>query len=139
MRRQFPGLHAEATSGDRPLEDVFLVRVDWAFYRQDPPKPFFALYFVVLEPKEHLAQTISGRLYCTRKALWKPNWFLRDFGCDTDLLGRDEVDERALLGLTGIVRTSRCALRGRSFLDLGAFARAGEWEELAETGTRVWP
>ena len=27
------------------------------------------------------------------KALWKLDWFLRDFGYDTELLGRDEVDE----------------------------------------------
>ena len=33
-------------------------------------------------------------LYCTPKALWKLSWFLRDFGYDTELLGRDEIDER---------------------------------------------
>jgi hypothetical protein len=84
------------------------------------------------------AQTISGRLYCSRKALWKLNWFLRDFGYDTDLLGRDEVDERSLLGLIGVVRTSRTALAGRSFLNLEGFAPTGEWEELtpATTATR---
>ena len=100
-----------------------------------PEKPFFALRFAILEPKEHTAPTISGRLYCTRKALWKLNWFLRDFGYDTDLLGRDEVDERSLLGLTGVVRTSRTTLCGRSFLNLEGFAPAGEWEELTPAAT----
>jgi len=137
VKRQFPGLHSESKNGDGLLEGVFLVRVDRAFYRQDPQKPFFALRFAVVEPKEYLAQTISGRLYCTPKALWKLNWFLRDFGYDTDLLGRDEVDERTLLGLTGVVRTSRRALRDRSFLNLEAFAPAGEWEELATATTEA--
>ena len=135
MKRQFPGLHWESKNGDCLLEGVFLVRVERAFYRWLPEKPFFGLRFAVLEPKEHTGQTISGRLYCTRKALWKLNWFLRDFGYDTDLLGRDEVDERSLLGLTGVVRTSRTTLCGRSFLNLEGFAPAGEWEELTPTAT----
>ena len=135
MKRQFPGLHSELKNGDGLLEGVFLVRVDRTFYRCHPEKPFFALRFTILEPKEHVAQSISGRLYCTRKALWKLNWFLRDFGYDTDLLGRDEVDERSLLGLTGVVRTSRTAFAGRSFLNLEAFAPAGEWEELTPATT----
>ena len=48
----------------------------------------------------------SSRIYCTRKALWKLNWFLRDFGYDSELLGRDEVDERQLVGLRGVVKIS---------------------------------
>jgi len=136
MKRQFPGLHFESGNGDSLLEGMFLVRVERAFHRWHAQKPFFALRFQVLEPREHFAQTISGRLYCTPKALWKLSWFLRDFGYDPDLLGRDEVEERSLLGLTGVVRTSRIALRGRSFLNLEAFAPAGQWEDLATTGQR---
>jgi hypothetical protein len=130
MKRHFPGLHSEAKNGDGFLEGIFLARVDRAFYRWHPQKPFFALRFSILEPREHVGQTLSGRLYCTPKALWKLNWFLRDFNYDTDLFVRDEVDEKALLGLTGVVRTSRTTLNGRSFLNLEAFAPAGEWEEL---------
>jgi hypothetical protein len=69
-------------------------------------------------------------LYCSPKALWKLNWFLRDFGYDQDLMGRDEVDEKGLIGLSGVLRTSRTTLNGRSFLNLDGFAPAGEWEEL---------
>jgi hypothetical protein len=98
-----------------------------------PQKPFFSLRLAVLEPKEYTGQIISGRLYCTPRALWRLNWFLRDFGYDTELLGRDEVDEKALLGLRGVVRTSRTTLNGRSFLNLGGFAPAGEWEEQSTT------
>lgn len=138
MKCHFPGLHLEAKNGDGLLEGLFLARVDRAFHRWHPHKPFFALRFSILEPKEQVGQSLSGRLYCTPKALWKLNWFLRDFGYDTDLFSRDEVDEKAILGLTGVVKTSRTMLNGRSFLNLDAFAGAGEWEELAASviGTR---
>lgn len=137
MKRQFPGLHSEAKDGSGLLEGVFLVRVDRAFYRSHPEKPFFALRFSVLEPKQHAGHSISGRLYCSKKALWRLNWFLRDFGYDPDLLGRDEVEERSLLDLTGVLRTSRTTLAGRSFLNLEAFAPAGEWEEMNTAVTRT--
>jgi len=100
-------------------------------YIWHPQKPFFALRFAILEPKEFAGKTISGRLYCTPKALWKLSWFLREFGYDVDLLGRDEVDEKALPGLRGIVRVSRTTLNGRSFPNFDGFAPAGEWEELS--------
>jgi len=133
MKRHFPGLHLESKNGDGLLEGLFLARVDRAFYRWHPQKPFFALWFSILEPREHLGQSLSGRLYCTPKALWKLNWFLRDFGYDTDLFSRDEVDEKVLLGLTGVVRTSRTTINGRSYLNLEAFAPAGDWEEVGVT------
>ncbi len=79
MKRHIPGLHQQAQSSDDHLEGLFLVRVERAFYRWHPQKPFFALRLAILEPKEHTGQMISGRLYCTPKALWKLNWFLRDF------------------------------------------------------------
>ena len=63
-------------------------------------------------------------------ALQQLNWFLRDFGYDPDLMGRDEVDEKVLLGLRGIVRTSRTILNGRCFLNLDGFAPAADWGDL---------
>jgi hypothetical protein len=33
--------------------------------------------------------------------------------------------------LTGVIRTARVALHGRSFLNLESFAPAAEWEELS--------
>jgi hypothetical protein len=130
MKRHFPGLHLESKNSDDFLEGVFLVRVAQASYRWHREKPFFALQFSILEPKEHAGQTLSGRLYCTPKALWKLNWFLRDFGYEHDLLLRDEVDEKALVGLRGVLQTSRTTHNGRSFLSFEAFAPAGDWEEL---------
>jgi hypothetical protein len=132
MKRLFPGLHTEPNRVDDSLEGIFLVRVNRAYYRWHPQKPFFVLCFTVLEPKELASHKISGRLYCTQKALWKLNWFLRDFGYDPDLLGRDEVDEKALLGLTGVLRTDRKSLAGRMFLNLDAFAPSAEWEFISK-------
>jgi hypothetical protein len=130
MKRHIPGLHREGRNGDDILEGIFLVRVERAFYRWHPQRSFIVLRFEVLEPKEHRGHSLTGRLYCTPKALWKLNWFLRDFGYDPDLMGRDEVDEKAPLGLRGMLRISRTILNGRSFLNLDGFAPASEWEEL---------
>lgn len=133
MKRFFPGLHATAQNGDNDLEGLFLVRVERAFYRWHPQKPFFTLCLSILEPKANAGRMISGRLYSTPRALWKLSWFFRDFGYDTDLLGRDEVDERALRGLRGVVRISHTVLSGRRFLNLERFAPAADWEELSTT------
>jgi len=130
MKRQIPGLHTESNADDF-LEGLFLVRVNHVNYKWHPQKPCYVIRFVVLEPEEFRSRHISGRLYCTPKALWRLNWFLRDFGYDTDLLGRDEVDERTLVGLKGIVRTSRKRLAGRSFQNLDGFAPSAEWEDLS--------
>ena len=89
----------------------------------------FALSFS--SPKPLQDDHSLGRLYCTERALWKLNWFLRDFGYDSDLLNQDQVDEKALLKLRGVVRTSHVTLNGRSFQNLDAFAPAAEWEELS--------
>jgi hypothetical protein len=131
MKRHIPGLHCEPRKSDDTLEGVFLVRVDRVFYRWHPQRPFYVLRLTILEPQEHHDRSLTGRLYSTPKALWKLRWFLRDFAYDPDLMGRDEVDEKALRGLRGIVRISHTILNGRTFLNLGGFAPACEWEELS--------
>ena len=134
MKRQIPGLHAGPRLDDEKLEGAFLARVDHVFYRWHPERPFYVLRFVILEPNEFRDRSFTGRLYCTPKALWKLRWFLRDFGYDPDLMGRDEVDEKALPGLRGIVRISHTTLNRRTFLNLSGFAPASEWDELSITG-----
>ena len=86
---------------------------------------------VILEPSRFAGQILSSRLYCNPKALWRLTWFLRDFGYDTELLGRDEVDERQLVGLKGVVKISHIAFSGASLLRLDGFAPASRWEELS--------
>ena len=134
MKRHIAGLHAEPRALDDTLDGPFLVRVDCVFFRWHPQRPFYVLRFVILEPKEHQGRSFSGRLYCTPKALWKLRWFLRDFGYDPDLMSRDEVDEKALLGLRGIVRISHTTLNHRTFLNLSGFAPTCDWEELSVSG-----
>ena len=131
MKRLFPGLRRTGRTTDEPLEGIFLVRVDRAFYRWHPQSPFYVLQFAVVEPKEQQGHSLNGRLYCTPKALWKLSWFLRDFGYDPDLMGRDEVDEKAVIGLRGVLRTSRTVLNGRSFLNLDGFAPADDWDDVS--------
>jgi hypothetical protein len=92
------------------------------------------VHFAVLGPEELKGQSFSGRLYCTQKALWKLSWFLRDFGYDEELLGQDEVDDKALAGLQGVVKVSHKTLNGRSYLNLDGFAPSSQWEELSLAG-----
>ena len=131
MRRQIPGLHSQHQDSDTSLDGVFLVRVERASYRRHPHKPFLELRLVILEPQSSQGRRFFGRLYCTERALWKLHWFLRDFGYDADLLNRDQVDEKALLNLRGVVRTSHKIVNGRSYQNLDSFAPAWEWEVLS--------
>ena len=94
-------------------------------------KAYYTLALTILEPRRFAGHVLSSRRYCSPKALWKQNWFLRDFGYDTELLGRDEVDERQLVGLKGVVKISHIAFNGASLLRLDGFAPAGGWEELS--------
>jgi hypothetical protein len=114
MRRHIPGLHSKQDDCVSDLEGRFLVSVQRAAYRWHPQKPFLALEFVILEPSSFGARSFSGRIYCTERALWKLNLFLHDFGYDPDLLSRDQIDEKALLNLRGVVRTTFTKLNGHS-------------------------
>ena len=134
MKRQITGLHDADRCAVVPIPDgVFLVRVQRAKFQRQAQKPYYTLTLSILEPVRFAGQGISSRIYCTRKALWKLNWFLRDFGYDTELLGRDEVDERQLLGLRGVVKISPIVINGASLFRLDGFAPAGRWEELSPT------
>jgi len=132
LKRRIQGLHEADRSAIGEVPDgLFLVRVQRAQYRWHARKPYYILRFLILEPKQMAGHSITGRVYCTPKALWKLSWFLHDFGYDTDLLGRDEVDEKALVGLCGVVKISHAILNGTSLLNLDGFAPAGQWEELS--------
>ena len=136
MKRRFQGLsETTRSSGDQLPDGVFLVRVDRAQYRWHAQKPFYILRLFVLEPHEFAGCSMSGRLYCTSKALWKFGWFLRDFLYDTELLGREEVDEKALSGLRGVVKISHTTVNGTSLLNLDGFAPASQWEDLSSSMT----
>ena len=132
MRHRIQGLHEADQSARAQVHDgLLLVRVERAQHRWDSRKPFYLLRFSILEPKELAGHSVAGRLYCTPKALWKLNWFLRDFGYDAELLGRDEIDETSLIGLRGVVKISHTIVNGTSLLNLDAFAPAVQWKPLS--------
>jgi len=132
MKRQITGLRAaDRCAADQIPDGVFLVRVKRAKFQQQARKPYYTIAMAIVEPSPFAEQVISSRLYCSPKALWKLNWFLRDFGYDTELLGRDEVDENQLVGLKGVVKISHIVFNGASLLRLDGFASAGRWEELS--------
>ena len=134
MRRRFPGLHQAAQPAAEVPDGVYLVRVQRAQYRWHAHKPFYAMQFLVAEPKQFSGAIVSGRIYCTEKALWKLSWFLRDFGYDAELLGRDELDERAMVKLQGIVKVTHVTVHGTSLLNFDGFAPSARWEDLSGSG-----
>jgi hypothetical protein len=132
VKRRIQGLvDTGPPTSDQVPDSVFLVRVEKAQYRWHAQKPFYLLRLSVLEPEEFAGRTISGRVYCTAKALWKLGWFLRDFLYDPESLGREEVDEKALAGLRGVVKISHTIVNGTSLLNFDGFAPASQWEELS--------
>ncbi len=134
MKRHIQGLHEADQSASVQVPDgMFLVRVEHVHHRWDARKPYYILRFTLLQPKEVAGRIFVGRLYSTPKALWKLNWFLRDFGYDTELLGRDEIDEKGLVGLCGVVKTSHTVVQGVSLLNLDGFAPASQWEGLSSS------
>lgn len=138
MKRRFQGLHQADQSGAADIPDgLFMVRVQRAQYRWNAQKPFYVLSFSVLEPSHLAGRIFSARLYCSQKALWKLTWFLRDFGYDTELLGRDEVEEKNLVGLRGVVKISHTVMNGIALLNLDGFAPASQWDELSAASTSV--
>ena len=140
MKRRFQGLSDLNQPADEDLPDgVFLARVERAQYRWHAQKPYYLLQFSVIEPKQFASTSFAGRIYCTPKALWKLSWFLRDFGYDTELFGHDEIDDKRLIGLTGVVKISHVVRNGISLLNLDAFAPAGQWNELSGSSTSVAP
>ena len=132
MRRYFESLRPSDRSAiDSVPDGLFLVGVDRVQYRWHAQKPYYSIRFAVLEPRHVAGCLITGRLYCTRRAMWKLTWFLRDFGYDIELLGKDEIDDHALLGLKGVLQVSHTIVHGISVLNLDGFAPAARWQELS--------
>ncbi len=143
MRRYVSGLSKADPAQDHGVPDgVFLVRVERVQYRH-AQKAYFSFLFLVLEPENERGRRFTARLYANAKALWKLNWFLRDFGYDAELLGRDEIDDKNLVGLSGVVKISHSVVNGTSLLNLDCFAPRDKWAQLVpanyrqDSGSRV--
>ena len=131
MKRQVQGLrHLAASAPNNVPDGIYLARVDRAQFGWYLRKPSYTLRLTVLEPGEFAGTVVSGRLDCTPKALWKLGWFLRDFLYDPELLARDEVDEKSIAGLQGVVKISHSVSHGTSLVHFDGFAPASQWPEL---------
>ena len=132
MRRFFESLRPSDVSAIHLVPDgLFLVRVDRAQYRWQKQKPYYDIRFVVLKPKHVTGSFMTGQLYCTSRAMWKLCWFLHDFGYDPELLEKNEIDDKALVDLWGVVKVSEVTVHGISLLNFDGFAPAARWEELS--------
>jgi hypothetical protein len=131
MKRYVSGLNQASTSARNGLTDgPFLVRVERIQYRWHRQKPFCTIQFSVIEPTSVAGNRFAARLSCSSKNLWKLNWFLLDFGYDPELLERNEIDDKSLVGLCGVVKISQSVINGTIVLDLDGFAPASCWEGL---------
>jgi hypothetical protein len=131
MKQRFQGLSSTAQSNTEVPDGVFLVRIDQVRYSRERQKPFYTVRFSVAEPEPVAGRIFSGRLCCSPRALWKFSWFLRDFGYDPELLDRDEVEEKGLIGLRGVVKLSHTVVNGHPLVNLDAFAPASAWESIS--------
>ena len=131
MKRYFDSLRPADPS--IPLGSVhdglFLVRVVRARYRWHRRNPFYEIRFAVLKPKHLIGTSITSRLDCSAKAMWKLSWFLREFQYDSELLRRGEIDDQALVDLWGVIKVSHAIVRGITLLQLDAFSSADRWED----------
>ena len=132
MKRYVSGLNqASAGASDGLIDGLFLVRIERIQYRWHRQKPFYAIQFSVIEPRLGAGHRLAARLSCSSKNLWKLNWFLRDFGYDPELLERNEIDDKRLVGLCGVVKICHSVVNGTTVLDLGGFAPASSWRKLS--------
>ena len=130
MKRQITGLRAASDPARLP-DGLFLVRVQNTSFQRHAPKPYYTIALIVLEPHRFAGKVVSSRFYCSPKALWKLNWFLRDFGYNMESIERDELEERQVLGLQGVVKIGNVVYDGMRLLRFEGFAPASRWEELS--------
>lgn len=132
MKRYLAGLNQADCSNENGLSDgLFLVRVERLQYRWHRHKPHYLILFRVLEPKSTAGNRFSARLDCAHRVLWRLNWFLRDFGYDVELLSRNEIDDRQIVGLAGVVGVRHTVVNGASLLSLDSFAPHQQWKKLS--------
>ena len=93
-------------------------------------KPCRAATFLILDPAPFAGLYVRTRLYCHPRALWKLRWFLVDFNYDPELLAAEQLDDRRVVGLEGVIRLAYWGDDGRRRLDVQGFAPSERWSEL---------
>ena len=129
MTRRIPGLAAAGLSAVEIPDGRYLARITRAQHKYERKRPSYSISFEIMEPANFSRCDFSGQIACDHKTMWQLNWLLRDFGYDPNLLENDEVDERALRGLIGVVWVSYRTVSGRRVLQLDGFAPAERWVE----------
>jgi hypothetical protein len=132
VRTHIQGLNQ--TSERKPLvEGQYRARVVKFEPAGHAAKPCRMATFLILEPAPFTGRYVRTRLYCHERALWKLRWFLSDFGYDPELLAAEELDDRRVVGLEGVIRLSYWGLNGQRRLDVQGFAKLDRWVELTQS------
>ncbi len=111
------------------VEGVYKARVVRFEPARHAAKPCRSASFLILEPAAFMGRHVRTRLYCHERALWKLRWFLSDFGYDAELLAAEELDDRRVVGLEGVIRLAYWGTDGSRRLDVEGFAPTERWEE----------
>ena len=136
MRTHIQGLNQP--SERKPLaEGLYKARVVKFEPAGHVAKPCRMATFLILEPEGYFGRHVKTRLYCHDRALWKLRWFLSDFAYDPDLLAAEELDDRRVVGLEGVIRLSFWGLNGTRRLDVQGFAKLERWDELSQSSQPV--
>jgi hypothetical protein len=136
MRTHIQGLNQP--SERKPLvEGLYKARVVKFEPAGHAAKPCRTATFSILEPDSYSGRYVKTRLYCHDRALWKLRWFLSDFGYDAELMAAEELDDRRVVGLEGVIRLSFWGLNGNRRLDVQGFAKLERWADLSQAAQPV--
>jgi hypothetical protein len=130
MRTKIHGL-SQPTEPSPLVEGAYRARVIRFGPAGHAAKPCRAATFLILEPAPYVGRCVRTRLYCHERALWKLRWFLRDFHYDLELLAADELEDRRVVGLEGVIRLAYWGRDGHRRLDVQGFAPCERWGDLA--------
>jgi hypothetical protein len=140
MRTKIQGL-SQATERNPLVEGSYRARV----VHFEPPghaaKPCRRATFLILEPVPYAGRYVRTRLYCHDRALWKLRWFLNDSNYDVELLAANELDDRYVVGLEGVIRLAYWGNDGRRRLVSRALllASVGAKFPFLNRPRRAWP
>ena len=127
MRTKIQGL-SQTTKPSPLVEGSYRAKVVRMGPAGHAAKPCLAATFVILEPAAFAGRYIRTRLYCHERALWKLRWFLHAFNYDADLMAAEEVDDRRVVGLEGVIRLAYWNNNGYRRLDVQGFAPSDRWD-----------
>jgi hypothetical protein len=131
MRTKIQGL-SQATERNPLVEGLYRARV----VRFGPPghaaKPCRRVTFLILDPAPYAGRYVRSRLYWHERALRKLRWFLQDFNYDAELLAEDDLDDRQVVGLEGVIRLAYWRHDGYRRLDVEGFAPSERWGNLSQ-------